>query len=675
MRLRQVIVATAAVLAAAAPVRADLDTARAALDRGDAEAALAELRPLAEGGDAAAQTLLGVLYLEGTGVPASDSLAWSWFNRAANAGDAEAQYRLAEMLWDGTGVPRHEGGAVESYKKAADQGHEDAQLELGLIYRDGRRQIPASPTNAHHYLTLAADQGNPEAVLALEEMFARGTAPPDVQQEYSSDQQTRALTEAERVRRGMIQWIETINQVGGGPSLRVGPEVVVAETDDGFDILVPDLVLTPRPGSEVHAGTLRIKLITIGELPDEPEQDLMTTRRYRIEATLPDRIQIQRGVEVIDMTAKSSELVGVWLPDVQVLVKGRMALDGIALVDQAGHTLFTVEQAAWTVDLEETEPGLWSGPWSFEATRMAAFSTDRQRLSIGRFFAESRLRDFRLEDYGRMAAQMRNDPAGFLAGVLGSSSGERFVSILTELASYSAFDMALEDLVVLDEAGAEQVGGLARLSLGAEASRQDAGHGAMRLTYRHSGLDVGDQVAGAGGALLPRDADLGVVIDHVPVEALARLMLEMAGEALIAAAKSGDEPMPPPTEAPTGGPAGRLAKALSEARTDLSLSLTLATEASPLALTGLLVAKEEAAFGAAGDFEVSIGDLDRVMALIEGEPSLAAYLPVIQSFAAVAERSGEQGVAASFRVAVQPDGAVLVNGHDAIELSVGGTVE
>jgi hypothetical protein len=673
MRVRHVLVAMAAALAMAAPARADLDAARTALDRGDAEAALAVIRPLAEGGDVDAQTLLGQLYLDGTGVPANDSLAWSWFNRAAKAGHAEAQYRLAELYWNGTGVPRNEAEAVKWYEAAADQGHEDAQLELGLIYRDGPRQVPASPSKAHHYLTLAALQGNPEAVLALEEMFVHGTAPPDAQQEYSSTQETRALTEADRIRQGMIQWIETINQAGGGPSLRVGPEVVVAETEDGFDILVPDLVLTPRPDTVIRAGKLRIKLVAIGTVPDEPEQDLMTTRRYRVEATMPERVQIQRGLEVLDMTAASSELVGVWLPDVQVLVNGHMTLDGIALTDQAGHTVFTVDQAAWKVDLEETEPGLWSGPWSFEATQLAAFDAGRQRMSIGRFFAESRLRDFKLEDYGRMAAEMRSDPVGFMAGLLGSPSGESFISKLTELASYSAFDMSMDDLVVLDEAGTAPMGGLAHLSFGAEAARQEAGHGALRLTYRHAGLDVGKQIAGAGGELLPRDADLGIVVDHLPVETLARLMLEMAGEALIAAAKAGDEPMP--ANGPMAGAGGRLASALSEAGTDLSVELKIDTDASPLALSGLLAAQAEAAFGVAGDLDISIGDLDRVMALIGGEPSLAAYLPVIQSFADVAERSGDQGEAASFRVAIQPDGAVLVNGHNAIELSVGSTVE
>lgn len=676
IRCRGSIAAALVALVLAGPAWADLDAVKAALDRGDSEAAAEQLQPLAEAGDAEAQTLLGKLYLKGTGVPANYSLAWSWFERGANGGNGEAQYQLGEMHWNGVGVPLNEHEAVKQYQAAADQGHEDAQLVLGLIYRDGRRQIPASPAKAHHYLRLAADQGNPEAVLALEEMFVSGTAPADAQQEFSSERETQALTEAERIRAALIQWIEFVNRAGGGQALRIGPDVVVAETADGFSVMIPDLVLTPESGAVIRAGTLRIKLTPQGELPEEPEQDLMADRRYQVEATLPDRIQIQQNLETYNLTIAASELTGLWLPALQTFAEGHMVLDGLALVDQAGHTLFTAGQAKSEIDLKETEPGVWSGPSTFELAEIAVFDRGGpQRLSVGRVYGGNRFRGLRLEDNRQLTMQMQTDPAGFFAGLLSGQIGDSWVKTLTGMMTYTAFEMGIEKLVVYDETGDAAMGGLGRMTFSAEANQEDAGGGLLRLAYGHDGLDVGDQVPGTGGALVPTKANLDLTLDHLPVEMLVRLMIETFGHMMVESAQAGEDPAQPPPGAMMAESTAKLSQALSEARTGLSVTLSLDTEASPLRLGGLLVAQSDAAYGAAGDFELSIGNLDQIMALIDAEPTLVAYLPVIQAFAGVAERSGDQGQAAKFRIAVQPDGAVLVNGHDAIELSVGGTAE
>lgn len=61
-----------------------------ALNRGDHAAALAELRPLAEAGDAKAQWALGYLYRLGLGVPKDPARAKEWERRAARTVIGEA---------------------------------------------------------------------------------------------------------------------------------------------------------------------------------------------------------------------------------------------------------------------------------------------------------------------------------------------------------------------------------------------------------------------------------------------------------------------------------------------------------------------------------------------------------------------------------------------------------
>jgi len=84
-----------------------LDDARAADRRGDYATEFRLLRPLAEEGNAEAQTALGDMYAGGHGVPQDYVEAVKWFRRAAEQGFADAQDSLARMYVQGQGVPKN----------------------------------------------------------------------------------------------------------------------------------------------------------------------------------------------------------------------------------------------------------------------------------------------------------------------------------------------------------------------------------------------------------------------------------------------------------------------------------------------------------------------------------------------------------------------------------------
>jgi uncharacterized protein len=63
-------------------------------------------RLAAKQGDAGSQQKIGQMYLEGRGVPQSDTEALRWLRTAADRGEAEAQLGLARMYKDGRGVPQ-----------------------------------------------------------------------------------------------------------------------------------------------------------------------------------------------------------------------------------------------------------------------------------------------------------------------------------------------------------------------------------------------------------------------------------------------------------------------------------------------------------------------------------------------------------------------------------------
>jgi len=65
---------------------------------------IADLRKLADQGDADAQWQMGIRYHDGEGVPEDDSRAVEWFQRAADQGNVASQGALGAYYWKGRGV-------------------------------------------------------------------------------------------------------------------------------------------------------------------------------------------------------------------------------------------------------------------------------------------------------------------------------------------------------------------------------------------------------------------------------------------------------------------------------------------------------------------------------------------------------------------------------------------
>lgn len=164
--------------------------AKAAYDRGEYEIAMELLRPLAELGDARAQTNLGFMYAEGQGVLQDYTEALKWYLMAAEQGFAIAQVEVGAMYEYGLGVQRHDFTAIKWYRKAAEQGDADAQCCLGNAYvalgfefiADGDLRDFIEAMKWYH---LAANQGSTSAQFNLGSMYSSGEGVPrDTVQSY-----------------------------------------------------------------------------------------------------------------------------------------------------------------------------------------------------------------------------------------------------------------------------------------------------------------------------------------------------------------------------------------------------------------------------------------------------------------------------------------------------------
>ena len=123
------------VAAVATPcVAGEADAADAAFRAGDFATALALARPLAEGGDADAQLMMGLLYWRGRTVARDDRVAFEWMSKAAQRNNAEALNHLGSMYERGEGVERDAVQALRHFEQAAELGSPSGQFNTGRAY-------------------------------------------------------------------------------------------------------------------------------------------------------------------------------------------------------------------------------------------------------------------------------------------------------------------------------------------------------------------------------------------------------------------------------------------------------------------------------------------------------------------------------------------------------------
>ena len=95
-----------------------LAAGKSAYARGDFSLALRAFTPLANQGNAEAQTLIGNLYENGLGVIKDEKLALDWYEKAGKAGDAKGQHNAGIFYYTGRGVAVNYPAAYEWFLKA-----------------------------------------------------------------------------------------------------------------------------------------------------------------------------------------------------------------------------------------------------------------------------------------------------------------------------------------------------------------------------------------------------------------------------------------------------------------------------------------------------------------------------------------------------------------------------
>lgn len=153
-------------------VLAGAEDAKEAYRNEDYEAALREARPLAEHGDAGAQTLLGNMYKNGRGVQQDYEKAIAWYMKAFRQGDVAADYWLKQL---------HNEVSVIMFCSAekfnlitfplAREGYSPAQERVCYAFAKGMCGLPKDFQKAREWCERAIKQGYTEAQYILDEII------------------------------------------------------------------------------------------------------------------------------------------------------------------------------------------------------------------------------------------------------------------------------------------------------------------------------------------------------------------------------------------------------------------------------------------------------------------------------------------------------------------------
>jgi ankyrin repeat protein/uncharacterized protein YdaT len=130
-------------------------------------------RKAAKKGIAAAQVNLGIMYLQGNGVPQDYKEAEQWFRKAAEIGISKAQVNLGMMYLQGNGVPQDYKEAEQWFRKAAKKGIAAAQVNLGIMYLQGNG-VPQDYKEAEQWFRKAAEHEDTSAQYMLGAIYVEG---------------------------------------------------------------------------------------------------------------------------------------------------------------------------------------------------------------------------------------------------------------------------------------------------------------------------------------------------------------------------------------------------------------------------------------------------------------------------------------------------------------------
>ncbi|MBT5373287.1 MAG: sel1 repeat family protein, partial [Rhodospirillaceae bacterium] len=446
--MRRFFLSAGVVALLAGPVLAELADVRQALDAGNLDAGVNELKVLARGGDPEAQLLLGQIHLSGKGILKNQTLALYWVKKAAAQENAEAQYLAGTMYFEGKGTPISLVESERLLKLSATQGYPEAQYRLGLLYRSGHGSVAQDIPKAREWLGKAAEQGDVDAQLILDEMET-AKAPDKSLSGLVQDRKTvkhEPNTETGKVRKVIVGVLDNMNGSLDGVGFDYRSAMIIKEKDDGdISVILPGAKLAMQDGGVLLLGSLRLT-VKSQEVGDKPS--------YFFDVALPPRFRAvdTAGKIIQTISFRQNRFEMVWASEFDAFVKADISLSDIT--NQGKGDLFDLSMGRFdfSIDLKEDDSGRWSGDaFSVLVTDIAVHMGEKVKVaSLKSLAVNAPFKGFDMQVYNRYIKRMTVDPVEVFAELQTKPGAKAFVD---SMGSEQMVGVLLSGLQVQDKEG------------------------------------------------------------------------------------------------------------------------------------------------------------------------------------------------------------------------------
>ncbi len=652
---------------------AGMDEAKNAYDTGQYESAYQEFEILYGEGDAEAAYYLGRMHHFGEGVSQNYSQALNWYRTAADGGHAEAYFVMGQMYEKGQGSPQDFTRAFEAYRAASDLDHMASRKRLAMMHAEGLG-TPVDYGEAARLMQTVADTGDAEAQQLLAYLMESGQVPKDVASGSSEPtvaaMPAEPLTPAEQMRARFERALHSVD-MGQQPDAEADLlwELDVTEADDGTITL--DLLGLNLVGEDAawEIGDARTVMTPVGDAIYDTTVELPQETVF-----LDEKDQAIGGT-----TFASQSFEGIYHLDFGQFVTLDAAYDDIRVkAEPAGEPAFEVSIArvAALMNLEETAPGKWSGPYTGGLESLAIdiageggmtadriwFDTDTQGADLA-FFSTLQ------QNMERMQYEMAEDPASVDQKAIGQMMQQAFAEFRTLLVEHQPliqsvdFALGANGTRVVDGDGAVQFAA-DEIGYGIGLTNLDQPLSTMSINYGHTGLEAATDEE-VPDAYLPTEMEVAFEFDRLPLEQAMTMMVEMM-EGAAADPASFEEQMEMSLMFLGLGMQQQFVSSGSVFRIK---AFNYDSEALDATMAGEVTASAESPYGAVGAIDLQIVGLDQAVQDLSANAGkdpdaqdMVATLTMLQSMGARTEAEGRSIHDYAFNFT--PDGQILLNGND-----------
>ncbi len=625
-------------LAWAAPVRADMNEAKTLYAQGDFTAAAEQLRQEAEKGLAEAQRLLAQLYETGQGVKANESVAWTWYRKAAILGDVEAMYRLGRMHETGLGVPQSYQEALRWYQRAARLGHGPSKARLGRFYLEGKG-AKTNVTQGVVHIREAAMLGEAEAEALLEDLSRKGLAAalPPPQMQPPADADAAAI-------------LDEIEKFLSGYALAFGGTPFISGSGPGpWTVTLPRAEYRLDEASRWQIGTLRVTVTK-----SAPE-----LREYRIVLPSRSRVTGPKGQTTGTLTLSRNVTTLVWSTRLEAPVRSEIDIEGIKLADPSpGAYSFEMTRFSGRYALVAAAEGS-----RHESSESGAVSGLRLRekgqevLSIGRLELTSALKGLDLAGYKEFRRNMGRDPS---AGPLGPETLRKLAQspdLIPALIGGMSFQLSVKDVRVAASLHSA-ASSLSGFSFGLAGDDLDQPLSRLSGNVSLDGLAIGDKEV---KPLAPKSLALRLTAEKLPLRDMTNQALASLFTLLSETAAPKRQPGERGTATQTASDlAATMADAAIDAQSTLKLDQLEAKGAEyDLDATGEFRLERKGAGSFSGNLQARLRGLDRLTGPDAEANLITGLFVALRGFGqGEPDAQGRE----TFDVRFLPTGEVMVNG-------------